>query len=1152
MTTERYEEICKQLNPSIQSLLNVIRRYLQANQASVMVGAGFSKNAIFDPGAKMKDWNELGKDFYEQLYAKKPEEKDLEFKSPVRLASQLASYTSHIELDKIISNSLPDGASSPGPLHIKLMQLPWRDVFTTNYDTLLERTRPQWIRHYDVVKNRDTLVYSKSPRIIKLHGCFTGQHPFIITEEDFRTYPNKHPEFVNTVRQSLIENLFCLVGFSGDDENFLSWIGWLRDVIGKESVMCYHITFSKDKHDSETCLMQERGITPIDLKELPLHDDEGYAEALDFFFTYITPSDNQNEDVWHGSLGVQPYQNLTEDTKTMKSIRESYPGWPCLPADKLEDFEDIERYAPFIGEKFDELNAIEKFKFAKELVWRIQVSYSPLVFRWLGEYLEHIIETEDISKSEMIDMALLLLASFRRGGASDKFQQLDERLKDVIFYGTGTQLHTYLYEKALLYASMLDITNLKKLVHNWKVSAEDTIPALWKANMLTFLGDRLGAKVLLEEANRHVASQFGASAAIRKPMLQDLLQTSLSLIVGHDDIPSSSKSLYLSYVNKLKLDLVNYEKKGKPGQWIVHTFNIGRKMHSWHGGVSGLYGDYVYPCRYIVMREKIGLPFGMPDYDCDVEHIKTFLTPLAKYDPVYVIGCAVRSMSYDLVTSVFTREVIHHLDKNIGEAFDTSSCYEVFSNPQSMAEERIQKQVLIPLISRMCIRFEQPLIRKVFDVVISSCQENIGRYDLYRDELRIIYDCADEQSKIYMLHKCLEIPIPSNKTPWDIAFPECISNSVVIEDNEVQSLSQSMSDKSVGKERVLKRIRIIWRYLELEQKQVLEDAIREWRMGRNEHLAIRTFDFISPSAEEEDMLQEHCEKMVSAFEQYAWSMDNKSDDRDNVVSHLGTLVCLGSRLTSTQLVRVYRHLALILPKVYSPDNIMYSREYIMNERDYYLAAFNKNFHQFIRCTSERMMNMPDEQALMYKQIDEIDDNLNPLLEAKLRFMPIYDLIADKNLYIKINKRIDSKLQYAKDDGVCALIYAMRHNIECQKVFSSILAHMRRTKEESLVQYLQYCFDILSDPKYEFLANSCNSTLAIMLELVQDRDLSFDFKTDVRYFTGRLAGLISQMNVRNKKAANVWEEVLRTGDDDTDVKNGFEQGLLQYANKYDNF
>ena len=133
----RYKEICDHLDPCIESLLNIIRRYLQANQASVMVGAGFSKNAIFAPGVMMKDWNGLGKDFYEQLYAKSPQPKDLEFKSPVRCASPLASYTSHIELDKIISNSLPDLSVEPYVKYGVGVRKSWGERLTGFFQTYL-------------------------------------------------------------------------------------------------------------------------------------------------------------------------------------------------------------------------------------------------------------------------------------------------------------------------------------------------------------------------------------------------------------------------------------------------------------------------------------------------------------------------------------------------------------------------------------------------------------------------------------------------------------------------------------------------------------------------------------------------------------------------------------------------------------------------------------------------------------------------------------------------------------------------------------------------------------------------------------------------------------------------------------------------------
>lgn len=76
---------------------------------------------------------------------------------------------------------------------------------------------------------------AERPRIIKLHGSFPSERPFIITEEDYRRYPIDNSPFVNTVQQSLIENTLCLIGFSGDDPNFLSWIGWIRDNLGAEN-----------------------------------------------------------------------------------------------------------------------------------------------------------------------------------------------------------------------------------------------------------------------------------------------------------------------------------------------------------------------------------------------------------------------------------------------------------------------------------------------------------------------------------------------------------------------------------------------------------------------------------------------------------------------------------------------------------------------------------------------------------------------------------------------------------------------------------------------------------------------------------------------------------------------------------------------------
>lgn len=153
------------------------------------------------------------------------------------MAQEVEISFGRTKLDTILKDSIPDKDYSPSNLHKDLLNLSWRDVFTTNYDTLLERTADMVTdRRYNVVLNQEDFVNSNdAPRIIKLHGSFLSQRPFIITEEDYRTYPKKFAAMVNTVQQALLENVFCMIGFSCEDPNFLNWIGWIHDNLGKSS-----------------------------------------------------------------------------------------------------------------------------------------------------------------------------------------------------------------------------------------------------------------------------------------------------------------------------------------------------------------------------------------------------------------------------------------------------------------------------------------------------------------------------------------------------------------------------------------------------------------------------------------------------------------------------------------------------------------------------------------------------------------------------------------------------------------------------------------------------------------------------------------------------------------------------------------------------
>lgn len=74
--------------------------------------------------------------------------------SSTLLAQEVEISFGRTKLDTILKDSFPDKDYSPSSLHKDLLNLSWRDVFTTNYDTLLERTADMVTdRRHNVVLN---------------------------------------------------------------------------------------------------------------------------------------------------------------------------------------------------------------------------------------------------------------------------------------------------------------------------------------------------------------------------------------------------------------------------------------------------------------------------------------------------------------------------------------------------------------------------------------------------------------------------------------------------------------------------------------------------------------------------------------------------------------------------------------------------------------------------------------------------------------------------------------------------------------------------------------------------------------------------------------------------------------------------------------
>ena len=110
----------------------------------------------------------------------------------LRLAQEYEATHGRVSLDNLLQKVVPDNLYEPSTVHSQLLELPWADVFTTNWDTLLERAADGLLeRNYERLMRIEDIPLKQRPRLVKLHGSFPSNGPFILTEDDFRTYPTK-------------------------------------------------------------------------------------------------------------------------------------------------------------------------------------------------------------------------------------------------------------------------------------------------------------------------------------------------------------------------------------------------------------------------------------------------------------------------------------------------------------------------------------------------------------------------------------------------------------------------------------------------------------------------------------------------------------------------------------------------------------------------------------------------------------------------------------------------------------------------------------------------------------------------------------------------------------------------------------------------
>lgn len=1124
MDKQQLNEILNNVPGSFKAKLERIRRYLHLGKASVMVGAGFSRNADVPSHIRVKQWNDVGEDIYCRLMAvDKVDLTKLEFKTPMRLASQFAATYGRSELDNLIRESIPDDRMNPSELHRQLLSLPWRDIFTTNYDTLLERSRKGLQRTYSVVTSKEMLLYKKSPRIIKLHGSFPDKTPFLMTEEDFRAYPAEHPELVNTVRQALVESIFCLIGFSGDDPNFTSWQGWLRDVMGDYAGPSYLITCDKEYDESFKTLMEHRGIQVLNFSEIKELDD--YQRALDFFFTYLS----EREPDWNGRATYDSRKiDAPELVEQLKRIRQSYPGWFILPKKYLGGFDDMNYQFPFVETAFKELEPKDKESLLYELDWRADISLTFKDIEWYRNSLENVIKEygDEPLSYEAITLGISLLRLYRHHlEKQSETDSLKERLRKEKGRMTQTQQSLFYYTVACNALAVLDYEAVVATLQEWELSHADYAGVIFKALVLAETSDISEATELLNDALERITQSLTQTTTEEELSLRCVIENLLAFYSGERMPNRDSRFSFADLSEYIQHQAAETSKKPFVKS---HGFGVGASNRTWNWQ-SGINKDLLLPYRYLLLCERYGFPYGKSTNTVNEKALTSLLPKMKGFNFSYSLGPVLRCGSRNVTVAYMNRAMLNTLTR---EDADRLANKLLSVSKQSACEKaRIYRatNVLLPLLSRLSTSCSVEKVVEIFDFALLSYKKS--RFGNPED-LNIIYAnlMPDGIQQVYETVFSSEIFCDMREN--DVPLPQKGFNYYKPGGKEIETVLNGLeSDNIKIRESAYGRVELLLKaYLDDDKKEAILNAVRKWRGKETVSVVTRlSYMDIPPNETEKSVWNKQIAEDLASFLGQDYIFDGSSKTISTLGSNLRNLTLEARYLKKAQISKILDKLSDVLETNFDAFSKDDSEDTLGGMRHFTADVFN-TMGELVRLAYKQEYDDTKSSTKLFKVLEKYIPSHLPVRITMERLNLIGRVIGSNQMRDIISAQLFSDCWRDVTDSCNGLVAFAHYNSNYQKVLQNIIFYCNYAESDKMCLYLQ----TLSMIPLEKMTKQTQEMLAKMLEQVLERmpkqELTEEQKVDIMHDGVVLAASLKNAPADSPIASAVKEWEAYANDD----------------------
>jgi hypothetical protein len=767
--------------------------------AAVMVGSGFSTNAqLASPSSRRPPlWSDMADGMVRRLGGQSSGSTN-----PLRLAEEFRALLGQSALDSLVRDYVRDDEWLPGELHRALVRLPWSEILTTNWDTLIERAAADEIdRPYELVLTPKDIARTRSPRVVKLHGSLPSHTPFIFAEEDYRRYPNDFAPFVNLARHVLLENELLLLGFSGDDPNFLAWTGWVRDQLGN-SARPVRLAGVLNLTPARRRYLENLNVTPIDLASLVENiPDQArkHTRAAELLLESLKRAKPVPLHVWTrqdhfdqgGWLERDNAKRLGEETSRWQSERENAPDWLVAPhLDRSRLRMTIEEEIPALNDLLGDGNAAHGGAIA-ELAWRLRTAHFG-VPDWAHDHFERaILAPDDGSMDKAVRVEIL--AQLTHQAIEDQDGAAVERwlaaLRDISDEETdvGPQ-HAYL--TSLWARDRFDLATIAEQID--KITGADPVWAFRRAGLYCTLCQPDKAAPIVREALADIRRRRSRD---RKSLWLLSREGWALWLARHfrfekDDPEDDADEAEWPHSFRIarcdpweefesfEHDLVNEAERSRsfartgaalfePGSWTNERDKRGGYIASW-----------VLPSELQLRRlaDWIGIPHRFGSFQGIAPRLERSLMNSDTKSPAQIRRVATYIESYDkgLINSWFGRlnvaalpaEIVDDLVEGLHKGIDFLwSAAEAADEWEGTRLERIR--TLIELLSRLIVRVDEAQARIFFVYGLKLIKSKVARHwwlhRPLRNLLRRSLSAIPPATRGDMTQLMIDLPLPGEQ-----------------------------------------------------------------------------------------------------------------------------------------------------------------------------------------------------------------------------------------------------------------------------------------------------------------------------------------------------------------------------------------------------